>query len=144
MYKLKHGYLIGSDFKDIVNEVKKDIDIQWCRSMNINKISDNEYWSSNARLLKSDYIIVDLSNVNETNSYELGIVWTINYVRKLLSRSGHKDAIKQLDKFGICEKSIIGISKNKDKSYLLIALKDQGKIFKSQKEVITYIKNKEK
>jgi hypothetical protein len=28
MYKLKHGYLIGSDFKDIVNEVKKDIDIQ--------------------------------------------------------------------------------------------------------------------
>jgi hypothetical protein len=62
----------------------------------------------------------------------------------LLSRSGHKDAIKQLDKFGICEKSIIGISKNKDKSYLLIALKDQGKIFKSQKEVITYIKNKEK
>jgi hypothetical protein len=65
-------------------------------------------------------------------------------VRKLLGRSGHKDAIKQLDKFGICEKSIIGISKNKDKSYLLIALKDQGKIFKSQKEVITYIKNKEK
>jgi hypothetical protein len=62
----------------------------------------------------------------------------------MLNRSGHKDAVKQLDKFNICEKSIIGISKTKDKNYLLIATKDQGKVFKTNREVIDYIKNKEK
>jgi hypothetical protein len=60
-----------------------------------------------------------------------------------LTRSGHKSAVKQLDKFELNDKKIIGLTKNINTLYQ-IAIQDQGKLFKSSKAIIKSIENWER
>jgi hypothetical protein len=61
----------------------------------------------------------------------------------MLIRSGHKDAVKQLDKFDLVDKNIIGLAVH-NKRLISVAIKDQGKEFQTTKAIVSYIRNKEK
>jgi hypothetical protein len=143
MYKLKKGYLLGNAFQEIVDSLGNEVDISWYTPLTItskNKL-DVVFWKDIDYLLKSDYLLVTSSN---TNTFQLGVAWTINYIRKILIRSGHKEAVKQLDKFGIADKNIIGLINDETKDATVVAIQDQGKEFKNSKAIVTYIKDKEK
>jgi hypothetical protein len=62
----------------------------------------------------------------------------------MLIRSGHKEAVKQLDKFGVIDKNIIGLINDETKDATRVAIQDQGKEFKNSKAIVAYIKGKEK
>ncbi|MDR2369446.1 MAG: hypothetical protein LBD63_02355 [Mycoplasmataceae bacterium] len=143
MYKLKKGYLLGSNFQTIINSLKDETDIVWyepLKMVNHDKV-DTIFWANINQLLKCDYVLVDETT---TNDFDLGVVWTINYIRKLLLRSGYQDAVAQLDKFDLIDKNIIGLIKTTNRPLQQVIIKDQGKLFKNPKAIVTYIKNKEK
>lgn len=143
MYKLKKAYLLNNNFQDIINNLKDDIDITWYEPIKATNDTKDEiiFWTNINELLKSDYVLL---NETSANSFELGIIWTVNYIRKLLTRSGHKDAVRQLDKFELFDKNIIALNKGTNKTMYQIAIKDQGKIFKNTTAITNYIKDKEK
>jgi hypothetical protein len=62
----------------------------------------------------------------------------------MLLRSGHKNAVQQLDKFGIVDKAIVSLGNDHPNKTIDILVKDQGKKFKNLSALATYIKNKEK
>jgi hypothetical protein len=123
--------------------LKDDIDITWYEPIKATNDTKDEiiFWTNINELLKSDYVLL---NETSANSFELGIIWTVNYIRKLLTRSGHKDAVRQLDKFELFDKNIIALNKGTNKTMYQIAIKDQGKIFKNTTAITNYIKDKEK
>jgi hypothetical protein len=143
MYKFKKGYVLGDSFKEVIDSLTNDIDISWYEHKQLIGGIKPEiiFWANMDAIFKSDYILVDEKH---TDTFVFGVTWTINYIRKLLSRSGHKDALKQLDKFELVNKNIVGINTSPNTAITQIAVKDQGKEFKNIKAIVKYITSNEK
>lgn len=67
------------------------------------------FWGDTKEVLRSSYIIADLTNNDPGVCYELGIAWAVNYIRALLKRN-NKEALALLDKFNITDKKIVGVA----------------------------------
>lgn len=66
------------------------------------------FWGDTKEVLRSEYIVADLTNNDPGVCYELGIAWAVNYIRDILKRN-NKAALELLEKYRITSKKIVGV-----------------------------------
>lgn len=165
----KHGYLAGGLFNEAeVNQrlkegrlLREKTDVDWYNPIeapindkaNLPTASD-VFWGDTKEILRSEYIIADLTNNDPGVCYELGIAWAVNYIRDILKRN-NKPALELLEKYRITSKKVIGVAsdirlktahKYKDflipygmNQYVVGGVLDQGQIVHKFEEAVELI-----
>ncbi len=171
----KRGYLAGSMFNEaeVAQRLKEGKllraetpDIQWYNPIEAPfndkstlPTSIDIFWGDTKEVLRSDYIIADLTNNDPGVCFELGIAWAVNYIRDILKRN-NKPALELLEKYRIKSKKIVGVVSDirvktageyKDylvpygiNQYVVGGILDQGKIVHKFEEAIETINSKNK
>lgn len=167
----KYGYIAGAMFSEAEIAQRKKEGKQLNTKTGINWYNPIEapfndkstlpsasdiFWGDTKEVLKSEYVIADLSNMDPGLCYELGIAWAVNYIRDILKRN-NKQAADLLEKYRIRSKKIIAVASdirqktaNKYEDYLVPyglnqyvvgGILDQGKIVHSFKEALEILMN---
>ncbi len=165
----KHGYIAGGIFSEseIVQRIKEgrllreNTDIDWHNPIESSfndksslPAASDVFWGATKEVLRSEYIIADLSNNDPGVCYELGVAWAVNYIRDILKRN-NKPALELLEKYRITSKKIIGVASdtrlktaNKYKDYLIPCgmnqlivggILDQGQIVHKFEEALNLV-----
>lgn len=168
---LWHGYLAGGLFNEAeIAQRRKEGKILKKKTPQINwynpieaPVNDKSkkplakeiFWADTDHVLKSRYFLADLTNNDLGMAYELGIAWTINYIRTVLWKNDRKDVLAMLDKYQIVYKQIYAV--NSDiriktansyhgieipygyNQYVIGGLLDQGKIFSNFDQAVSAI-----
>lgn len=167
----KYGYIAGPLFNEAeINQrklegkkLKTSTNINWYNPIEA-PINDKAklpsasdvFWGDTKEVLRSNYIVADLTNNDVGVAYELGIAWTTNYIRKILKKNGLNKAVELLDKINVVDKNIIGVASDiriktagqyEDiyvpyglNQYVVGGVLDQGTIVNSIDEAIKIIK----
>lgn len=165
----QYGYIAGGIFNEaeVAQRLKEGKILRTCTEIDwynpieqpINDKStlptaSDIFWGDTKEVLRSKYIIADLTNNDTGTAYELGVAWAVNYIRDILKRN-NKAAIELLDRYRITSKKVVGVVSDirvktagqyKDylipygiNQYVVGGVLDQGEIFHTFEEAAKYI-----
>ena len=108
------------DLKLNQTKLNQQTNIDWFSFLDLDKskapktnLKNHMFWFETKKVIRCKHIIFDQTHQDLHTSYQMGLAFATNYLCTILKKNRLSNAIELLKKFGIEEKTMVSVVKNK-------------------------------